>query len=261
MYNLLFLTRNIHMNNRTLRLRYLIERYFGGSQTEFAKAIKRNTTQVNALVKGGEVKGGKNLGDALALYIERTLGLVIGWFDEPIDGDNSLSKPNKTDNKVLGREAGLLRVGFVEAFDESNDFLDWGVDIPLYTDIRLSAGNGFSADIQDYNNLKLRFSTNMLRRYNVKPNYAVCITVDGSSMEPGIPDGAIVGINTEDKILRNDKLYAINYDGLLCIRILRKLPSSKILIQSYNTALYPNEEVGIEDVSIIGRIFWWSVFI
>lgn len=249
------------MNSRTLKLRYLIERDFGGSQSAFAKAIKRNTAQVNALVKGGGVKGGKNLGDALALYIERTLGLVIGWFDEPIDGDNSLSKPNKTDNIILGEKAGLSRVGFVEAFDESSDLLDWEVDIPLYTDIRLSAGNGFSADIQDYNNLKLRFSTNMLRRYNVKPNYAVCITMDGGSMEPGMPDGAIVGINTEDKILRNDKLYAINYGGLLYIRILRKLPSSKILIQSYNTALYPNEEVGIEDVSIIGRIFWWSVFI
>ncbi|SCC08753.1 MULTISPECIES: S24 family peptidase [Snodgrassella] len=249
------------MNNRTLKLRYLIERDFGGSQVEFAKAIKRKAAQVNALVKGGEAKGGKNLGDALALYIERTLGLVIGWFDEPIEGDNSLSKSNETVNKALGRELGSSRVGFVEAFDESSDLFDWEVEVPFYTDICLSAGNGFSADIQDYNNLRLRFSADMLRRYNVNPNYAVCIAADGDSMEPVIPDGAIVGINTGDKTLRDDKLYAINHDGLLRIKTLRKLPSNKILIQSYNKALYPNEEVGMEDISIIGRIFWWSVFI
>jgi phage repressor protein C with HTH and peptisase S24 domain len=249
------------MNNRTLKLRYLIERDFGGSQVDFAKAINRKASQVNALVKGGEAKGGKNLGDALALYIERTLGLVIGWFDEPIDGENSLSKPNKTDNKVLDREAGLSGVGFVEAFDESSDLLDWEVEVPFYTDIYLSAGNGFSADIQDYNSLRLRFSTDMLRRYNINPNYAVCIAADGDSMEPVIPDGAIVGINTGDKTLRDDKLYAINHDGLLRIKTLRKLPSNKLLIQSYNKTLYPNEEVSMEDISIIGRIFWWSVFI
>ena len=80
-------------------------------------------------------------------------------------------------------------------------------------------------------------------------------------MAPIIPDGAIIGINCEDKILRDDKLYAINHDGLLKIRILRKKTSNKILLQSYNTNSYLNEEIGLKDINIIGRIFWWSVFL
>lgn len=249
------------MNNRTLKLRYLIERDFGGSQVEFAKAIKRKPAQVNALVKGGEAKGGKNLGDALALYVERTLGLGVGWFDKSIENKDDPTMYSQSDSKILGTKTAMPSVVLVDAFDESSGLLDGEVEVPFYVDICLSAGNGFSADIQDYNNLRLRFSSDMLRRYNVNPKHAVCISADGDSMEPVIPDGAIVGINTGDKTLRDDKLYAINHDGLLRIKILRKLPSNKILIQSYNKTLYPNEEVSIEDINIIGRIFWWSVFI
>lgn len=135
------------------------------------------------------------------------------------------------------------------------------VDLPFYTDIRLSPKNGFSEDIQNFNNQKLRFSRHILSKNNINPEYAFCLEVEGNSMAPIIPDGAIIGINCEDKILRDDKLYAINHDGLLKIRILRKKTSNKILLQSYNTNSYLNEEIGLKDINIIGRIFWWSVFL
>lgn len=244
------------MENRTKRLLYLIEKEFEGSQVKFAKAIHRSTAQVNALVKGRRI-----IGDALALYIERTLNLGVGWFDKPLAQEERQGMQNHNLDSLGNGSISPTQLNQLEVFEDKSNTQTDEVEIPFYTDISLSAGNGFSADIQDFNNQTLRFSVSSLRSKNINPLYAVCICADGDSMEPVIPDGAIVGINTEDKIIRDDKLYAINHDGLLRIKKLRKRPSNKILIQSYNTSLYPDEEVSLEDISIIGRIFWWSVFI
>lgn len=232
------------MEKRTKKLLYLIEKEFGGSQVKFAKAIERSTTQVNALARGRKV-----IGDALALYIERKLGLGVGWFDKPFEHAKSDLLEFSSDTRTL------------DAFEDGSALASDEVEIPFYTDIRISAGHGFSADLQELPNQSLRFSFNALRSKNINPSYAICIYADGESMEPVIPDGAIVGINLQDKILRDDKLYAINHDGLLRIKILRKRPSNKVLLQSYNTALYPDEEVPIDEIYIIGRIFWWSVLL
>lgn len=244
------------MENRNKRLLYLIEKDFGGSQVNFAKAIDRSTAQVNALVKNR-----KHVGDALALYIERTLNLGVGWFDKSSEGEVRDEDRSGDKTPLANQGTDATPMSPIEAFEDGSTLTEGEVELPFYTDISLSAGNGFSADIQDFNNRKLRFSSNTLRSKNINPAYAVCICADGDSMEPVIPDGAIVGINTEDKTLRDDKLYAINHDGLLRIKILRKRPSNKVLIQSYNTSLYPDEEVALDEISIIGRIFWWSVFI
>ena len=244
------------MNNRTKRLLYLIESVFGGSQTKFARAINRSNAQVNALVRER-----KPIGDALALNIERTLNLRIGWFDIPIEKIED--QVNQIINKTGTNDIHYISVGLMKMAEE-NILLNKDedeVNLPFYTDIRLSPRNGFSEDIQNYNNQKLRFSRHILSKNNINPEYAFCLEVEGNSMAPIIPDGAIIVINCEDKILRDDKLYAINHDGLLKIRILRKKTSNKILLQSYNAISYINEEVSLKDINIIGRIFWWSVFL
>ena len=236
------------MEKRTKKLLYLIEKEFGGSQVKFAKAIERSTTQVNALVKGRKV-----IGDALALYIERKLGLGVGWFDKAFGEVEQVP----LENTCLPTS----EIHPVGVFEDNCELADDEVEIPFFTDVRLSAGHGFSADLQEIPNQSIRFSIAALRSKNINPSYAICIYADGESMEPVIPDGAVVGINLQDKILRDDKLYAINHDGLLRIKILRKRPSNKVLLQSYNTSLYPDEEVELDEISIIGRVFWWSVFL
>lgn len=244
------------MDNRTKRLLYLIERDFEGSQTKFARAINRSNAQVNALVKER-----KPIGDALALNIEKTLNLGIGWFDIPIekieDQETQIENVANSNGTVNSQSS----IGLIESADTTIPLDRTEVELPLYTDIRLKAKNGFTEDIQNYNNQKLRFSRLTLSKNNINPSYAICILADGNSMAPAIPNGAAVGINCEDKILRDDILYAINHNGLLKIRILRKKSSNSVLLQSYNTNAYPDEEVNLEDIIIIGRVFWWSAFI
>ena len=164
----------------------------------------------------------------------------------------------KEDNEVVSNATPL---GKIEEWDNDTPLLPEDCEVPLYKEVRLSAGNGFSDDIEDYNGYKLRFSKSTLRRHGINPADVVCVTADGDSMEPVFPSGATLGINTADKTIRDGQIYAINHGGLLRTKILHKLPENKVRIRSYNQAEYPDEEASLDDLSVIGRVFWWSVIV
>ena len=152
-------------------------------------------------------------------------------------------------------------LGKIEEWDNDTPLSEDDCEAPLYKDIKLSAGNGFADDIEDYNGYKLRFSRKTLRKHGINPADVVCVTADGDSMEPVFPSGATLGINTADKTIRDGQIYAINHGGLLRTKILHKLPDNKVRIRSYNQAEYPDEEASLDDLSVIGRVFWWSVIV
>lgn len=62
--------------DRKQLLQDLLDTRFGGSQAEFARAIKRSPAQVNQWVVGY-----RTLGHAAARHIETTLKLPFGWMD------------------------------------------------------------------------------------------------------------------------------------------------------------------------------------
>ena len=135
------------------------------------------------------------------------------------------------------------------------------VAVPFYQDVRLSAGNGFADDIADYNNFKLRFSKATLRKQGVQFENAVCVIADGNSMEPVIPDGTTVGIDLGNKTIRDGKIYAINHGGLLRIKLLYNMPNEQVKIRSYNSDEHPDEIAEIQDISVLGKVFWYSVLL
>lgn len=231
--------------DRRDKILYLINNSFNGSQVKFAEAIKRSPAQVNQWVTNRRA-----VGDVLALHIERTLNLPSGW----------LAK--EEDNKIKINQSNAFHLGAPRyIYDESCPLGNDEIEVPFYTDNILSTGNGFVSDIQNFNNMKMRFSRTMLNQKGIDLRCLVCIVADNDSMEPAIPDGAIVGINTSNTQIKDGKLYAINHDGLLCIKILKRRPGNKILIQSYNFNSYPDEEVDTGAITVIGKIFWWSVLL
>lgn len=156
-------------------------------------------------------------------------------------------------------ESNATVIGTLDVWDSKTPLSADDCEVPFYKDVHLSAGNGFSDDIEDYNGYKLRFSRSTLRRHGINPADVVCVCADGDSMEPVFPDGATLGINTADKVIKDGKIYAVNHGGLLRTKILQKLPDNKIRIKSYNSEAYPDEEADAEEMNIIGRVFWWSV--
>ena len=155
----------------------------------------------------------------------------------------------------------IKELGSFDLWDRNTPLNSDEVAVPFYQDIRLAAGNGFADDIADYNNFKLRFSKSTLRKQGVQYENAVCVIADGNSMEPVIPDGTTVGIDLDDKTIRDGKIYAINHGGLLRIKLLYNMPNNQIKIRSYNTDEYDDEIADLNEVSVIGKVFWYSVLL
>lgn len=170
-------------------------------------------------------------------------------------------KYGSTDSTETKVTSNIKELGSFDLWDRNTPLNSDEVAVPFYQDVRLAAGNGFADDIADYNDFKLRFSKATLRKQGVQFENAVCVIADGNSMEPVIPDGTTVGIDLGNKTIRDGKIYAINHGGLLRIKLLYNMPNNQIKIRSYNTDEYDDEIADLNEVSVIGKVFWYSVLL
>ncbi|EMK6669905.1 helix-turn-helix transcriptional regulator [Vibrio fluvialis] len=157
-------------------------------------------------------------------------------------------------------------LGNMQTWDSKTPLGDDEVAVPFLSDVRLSAGNGFITDVEHDNGFRLRFAKSTLRRYNVSPENAYCVAVHGNSMEPVLPDGSTVGIDCGNKQLADGKIFAINHNGELFIKKLYRLPGGGLRIYSFNEVEYPpreytEEQIQEQKITIVGRVFWYSVLL
>jgi phage repressor protein C with HTH and peptisase S24 domain len=153
--------------------------------------------------------------------------------------------------------------GPMETWDSNTPLSDDEVEIPFYMEVELAAGHGM-AEAQHYFGPKLRFAKSTLRKSNVDPENAVCVRVSGNSMEPVLPNGSTVGVDTSQANVIDGKMYAINHDGMLRIKTLYKLPGGGLRLRSFNTEEWPDERYesdSINLIKIIGKVFWYSVLL
>ena len=233
------------MDVKTARLYEAAEKLKGVSGQSNLARLLNVSPQV---VKNWETRGVSASG---LVNAAKVIGVSVAWVETGEGEMAAIKKP----------ESNALPLGKIDEWDNNTPLSDDDCEAPLYKDIRLSAGNGFSDDIEDYNGYKLRFSRNTLRKHGISPENVVCVMADGDSMEPVFPSGATLGIDTGSKNIRDGQIYAINHGGLLRTKILHKLPENKVRIRSYNQAEYPDEEASLDDLSVIGRVFWWSVIV
>lgn len=181
-------------------------------------------------------------------------------------GIGDMNQPQETKAMIDGLMP-LLANNYhqMKTWDGSTPIDDDETEIDFYKNVEGSAGRGQIAEEgPTYSPYKLRFSKSTLRRMNVQPENANCITVHGNSMEPQLPDGSTVGINLGDNAVRDGKLYAINHDGLVRIKVLYNLPGGGLRLHSYNSEEHPDEKYSLDEIKeqniqIIGRVFWSSV--
>ncbi|PIT52336.1 hypothetical protein BHC44_08900 [Snodgrassella alvi] len=161
----------------------------------------------------------------------------------------------------------LVPRDFASNVGAKGNYLLWDDDNPLpedeyvlvnyYKDVRLAAGDG-SYDCTDYNDFKIAFPRNALRKCGVSPNKAVCMTIKGDSMEPVLPDGAIVGVNLDGKRIINNEIYVFRHSGSLHVKQLSWNDDNTINIHSFNSSR-KDETAYLEEMEIIGQVFTWSV--
>ncbi len=188
----------------------------------------------------------KNLGEKLARKIETAEGLPKGFMDV-IHGENV-----KNDHAEV--------IGSIEPWDDNTPLDPEEIELPLIKDIELSAGAGRIASAEIRTNAKIRFSKADLIKQGVNFSYAVCVPVSGNSMEPVIPNKATVGIDTSNTSIVDGKIYAVVIDNELArVKQLYRLPNNRVRLRSFNRDEYEDEEYSLEDIRVVGKLFWSSV--
>jgi phage repressor protein C with HTH and peptisase S24 domain len=153
--------------------------------------------------------------------------------------------------------------GGFETWDSNSPLGDDEVEIPFYMEVELAAGAGI-VDCREYQGPKLRFAKSTLKRQGVNSDHAACVKVNGNSMEPVLPNGSTVGVDTAHTEIVDGKMYAINHDGMLRVKMLYKLPGGGLRLRSYNLDEYPDERLDadqLKQVKVIGKVFWYSVLV
>ncbi|RML46947.1 hypothetical protein ALQ97_00552 [Pseudomonas savastanoi pv. glycinea] len=186
-----------------------------------------------------------------ALQIAQVLGLSM----EEVAASHGVQPNPETSEAIL--------LGAIEVWDDETPLESDEVEVPLLKEVELSAGNGTIA-AQQHSSAKLRFGRLTLRRQGIEPAAVICVSVTGSSMEPVLPSGSTVGVDQGRKEIKDGDIYALSHSDHLRVKMLYRLPSGGIRMRSFNREEYPDEEyskerIVLEDIKILGRVFWYSV--
>lgn len=221
----------------------------GMTQKELAERADISQVMVHKLITGKVQTTGKLLNIAAALRCTA----------EELQYGEDGAKAREA-NRV---ESNAEWVGGFETWDSDSSLGDDEVEIPFYMEVELAAGAGI-AEAREYFGPKLRFAKSTLKRQGVNASHAACVKVAGNSMEPVLPHGSTVGVDTSHTDITDGKMYAINHDGMLRVKMLYKLPGGGLRLRSYNTEEWPDEHLDTEKlkhIKIIGKVFWYSVLI
>ncbi len=120
-----------------------------------------------------------------------------------------------------------------------------------------------AAVVEDLSGPRLRFNRITLRQADVPAESAVAARLVGNAMEPSLPHGSLVGIDTSQLQVTDGQLYAFDHGGILKVRVAYRLPGG-LRLKAYNESEHPEEHLTGEDlkgIKILGRVFWYSVLL
>ncbi|WP_323865659.1 XRE family transcriptional regulator [Xenorhabdus cabanillasii] len=218
------------------------------SQEQLAQKVGVSQPAIAKLVSGKTKSSRKSLEIALAL------GINPAWL---VNGTGKIKGESSDAN--------------IPPFEEWENVQQWDnltpsecdeVEVPFLTDIDHAHGNGEYSK-SDYKGFKLRFSKPTFRKVGADSDGegVLCFPARGDSMEPLIPNGATVAINCNDKKVIDGKVYAINQGGWKRIKILIRSSHDKITIRSLKKEEYPDEEVPMDSIEVLGKVFWVAFFL
>ncbi|CNE50878.1 XRE family transcriptional regulator [Yersinia enterocolitica] len=234
------------MDSLTLAQRLKIAMESAGyTQLKLAEKVGVTQGAIQKLVSG-KAKSTRNIID-----IAEALQVSPQWLNS---GEGSM-KPTKESITLPEKEwKGVA----VDVWDDNTPLGDDEVYIPYYKSIELAAGAGCTTN-EDYNGYKLRFSKSTLRRYGADPKNVVSFPVHGPSMDPVIPDKSTVTVDKGHTKITDGGIYAIEHEDLFRVKLLYRLPGHRVSLRSYNKDDFPDEDVDLDKIKIIGRVINWSV--
>lgn len=179
--------------------------------------------------------------------LQKRLGKTVSFWSDLLRGEKSFSSD-------LAREieAGLNLAKYALAGDADGSYEE-----VMRTDVRLAAGSGAIEGLVEEIG-SLAFRREFLRSCGIfTPQKAKIVSVTGASMEPTIPDGAVLLVNTANNEPYNGRVFALAkaHDGLVVKRLVKI--GDMWVARSDNPDGNPDFQIndGIP-VTIIGRAVW-----
>lgn len=213
----------------------------GLTQAALAKAVGKSQSAIAA------VESGRNKETSGLIAIARALDVSPEWLE------TGVGEMHPRPIEANARPAPPLR------FWSSRDPLpeeDYAF-APFLKDFAFIGGAGCEEG-SDYNNFRLPFGKSTLRRLGVQIENVFCCTLEGDSMWPRIPDGATIAVDKGRTAIKDGDIYAFVQGGLYRVKYLYKLPGGRVRIRSQNEEEHPEETASLEDIQIVGRVFWVS---
>ncbi|WP_256577982.1 S24 family peptidase [Pseudomonas sp. Irchel s3h17] len=244
-----------------------VAKMFKARRLELGMTQDELATKVSRLLPDGErlsqqsyaaFERGKSQTSKYSIQIARVLGIEL---DRLTSRDAPLHQPLEFSEKAL--ESRALLLGPIDVWDDDTPLDDDEVEVPLLKEVELSAGSG-RVSIQAHSKAKLRFGSITLRKMGVQPENAVCVSIYGNSMEPVLPHGSTAGVDRGKTSIKDGDIYALDHNGHLRVKLLYRLPSGGIRLRSFNRDEHPDEEytpeqIQLQDINVLGRVFWYSV--
>ena len=238
---------------RKINLSDLI-RQSGLSKTKFADRIDTAPSYISQIL-GSRSK--REIGDAFARKIELCFQLPKGWMDGMHDDRAS----HQESSSCFAPHAIPDSIGAFEAWNDltpHRKVAELDVAIPFIKDAEDSDSFGRPL-ISKCRDLKFRLAKSVLNRAGVAEQNAFCITITSNNMEPVMPKGSVLVIDSSLTCIQDGDIYLIDHSGLLRVCCLYQLPLGEVRLRSYNSAEWPDELYNADVIRILGRVFWWSV--
>lgn len=187
-------------------------------------------------------------------------GVTIEWLltGNPAYTPEKIKSQSLTNRK---QDSNAEWIGEFDTWDGATPLRNDEVELPFFREVELAAGSGRFEVIENHG-LKLRFAKSTLKKQGVSAESAACVMVSGNSMDPVLPDGSAIGIDTSNTQVKDGDMYAIDHNGHLRVKLLYKMPSGGLRLHSYNNDEWPDEHYSedvAKDIKILGRVFWYSV--
>jgi hypothetical protein len=238
---------------RKINLSDLI-RQSGLSKTKFADRIDTAPSYISQIL-GSRSK--REIGDAFARKIELCFQRPKGWMDGMHDDRAS----HQESSSCFAPHAIPDSIGAFEAWNDltpHRKVAELDVAIPFLKGIEASDGHG-GTRISECHDQKLRIAKSVLNTAEVAEQNAFCITITSNNMEPVLPKGSVLVIDSNLTCVQDGDIYVIDHSGLLRVCCLYQLPLGEVRLRSYNSVEWPDELYNADVIRILGRVFWWSV--
>lgn len=213
------------------------------SQVELGRLTGASQSKIAAL------ESGRNKKPTNIIELSEILGVSAYWLETGKGDMHASIPPHQDEIKNIHRPM---------LWSSTDPLPEDDYTFAPYMKEQAFCGGAGSFEIPDYNGFRLPFGKATLRRKSISPDKVFCCTLTGDSMEERIAEDAAIAVDAGEKTIRDGKIYAFRHGDLFRVKYLSRLPGGRVKIKSHNPA-YEDEEAGLEDIEVIGRVFWWSV--